>query len=225
MAQQWKDLLFCLAGYWYFSLCPERLSQFTAHDLGRGRKSQTHVPPFSPPVISVHGGTTHPPTTASSSKLTPTFRAAVLPPAPLGILCSSLGFIIQLRSDPEHNPWEQVTSPAPSRAASQPLPMLMAPQGMAGTSCSCLDRNPTGTAPLMLSWYFQPQGEQEAQGYGKTKQGSEPSFLTPPSRFAPFSLKLLGTSSGQDLPYHELFLPGLDTISSFHHPAPTASPG
>lgn len=76
-------------------------------------------------------------------------------------------------------------------------------------------------SPLMLSRW----DEQEARGCGKTKQGSEPRFLTPLSSFAPFSLKPLGTSSGQELPYHELFLLVLDTISSFHCPAPAVSPG
>lgn len=95
---------------------------------------------------------------------------------------------------------------------------------MLSTSCSHPGPNPISTAKPMLSQYFQSQGKQEAQGCGKTKQGSWPRFPTPTSRFAPFSFKALGTRSGQASPYHKFFLSGPDTISSIHHPtAPKAT--
>lgn len=214
MAQQWKDLLFCLAAYWYFSLCPERLRQFTARDLGRGRKSQTCVPPFSPPVISVRGGPTHPPTEqgASSWKLTPIARAAILPQVSCAShwgLSSSRDLILN------------ITPGRGSRSPPQALPMLADALGDGWHVLLLPGHKSPRRSPLMLSRW----DEQEARGCGKTKQGSEPRFLTPPSSFAPFSLKPLGTSSGQELPYHKLFLPVLDTISSFHCPAPAVSSG
>lgn len=116
-----------------------------------------------------------------------------------------------------------------SRAASPALPMLAGlSQGMAGTSCSCPDRNPTSTAPLMLSQNFQHRGKQEAQGCGKTKQGSLTRFLTPLGRFGPFSLKTTGHKFRSGLALSRIVSPRpqchqqLPPSCSWHHPQSTA---
>lgn len=90
----------------------------------------------------------------------------------------SLGFIIWTGSDPEHSPRERVASPAPAQPP-RALPMLAGPPrppGAPGDGWHVLilpgQKSHQHGPPLMLSWYFQRRGEQEAQGCGKTKQGS-----------------------------------------------------
>lgn len=91
-----------------------------------------------------------------------------------------------------------------------------------------LDRDPTSTAPLMLSRYFQRQGKQEAQGCGKTKQGSLTRFLTPRGRFAPFSLETAGHKFRSGLALSRIvspraqYLQQLPPSCSWHHPLSTA---
>lgn len=227
MAQQWKDLLFSLAGNWYFSLCPERLRQFTAHDLWRGRKSQTRVPPFPPSnnlglwrhhTPSCWAGTIALKANSCNQGSTPSPQVSC---GPHSGLSHSQDQILKITPGSGQPPLLQSSLPSPSHAH----------RAVPGDGWHILllpGQRSHQHSPLMLSQYFQHQGKQEAQGCGKTKQGSLTRFLTPLSRFAPFSLKTTGHRfrSGLALSrivsprpqYHQQLLPSC----SWHHPWTTA---